>query len=425
MFLKKLVKSEFGKNVLTLFSGTTIAQVIPFFIAPILTRLYAPEDFGLLALFLSTAGLIAIISTLQYESAIILPKKDEDAINLVALSLIIDTIITISVLLIVVFFNKTIASWLGNEKLAFWLYFVPIIIFLKGLYSTLNYWSSRKKQYKRLAIRAVSQSVTTAGVKLAMGLKGATNSGLITGTLIGQFTASSVLTWLTWRDDKNLLQHVTKKRIIKNAKIYKDFPRFTAWHSFFDIFNSSGVNFIISANFGAAILGLYSFALGLIQKPLRLIGNAVTQVYYQRITEIYNKGEDIWPLTKKIIIKLIQVGLIIFIPIAIAGPKIFEFIFGEKWIEAGIYARLITPWIFVRFVGSPITSIVKTLEKQKEFFINIILYNISIPLLFYFFSKLQFDFNIILLISSFFSATYLTVLIFWIRKIIIHNQEHE
>ena len=44
------LKSEFTKNVLTLMTGTTIAQAIPIAISPILTRLYSPEDFWIFAL---------------------------------------------------------------------------------------------------------------------------------------------------------------------------------------------------------------------------------------------------------------------------------------------------------------------------------------------------------------------------------------
>ena len=39
-------KSEFGRNVLTLLTGTTVAQIIPMASMPILTRLYVPEEFG-------------------------------------------------------------------------------------------------------------------------------------------------------------------------------------------------------------------------------------------------------------------------------------------------------------------------------------------------------------------------------------------
>ena len=82
-------KSEFSKNVLTLMTGTTIAQAIPIAISPILTRIYTPEDFGVLALFVAITSIFGSIANGRYELAIMLPKKDENAINIFALGLII------------------------------------------------------------------------------------------------------------------------------------------------------------------------------------------------------------------------------------------------------------------------------------------------------------------------------------------------
>ena len=67
-------KSEFSKNVLTLMTGTTIAQAIPIAISPILTRIYSPEDFGVFVLYTAIVSLVTAISTGKYELAIMLPS---------------------------------------------------------------------------------------------------------------------------------------------------------------------------------------------------------------------------------------------------------------------------------------------------------------------------------------------------------------
>lgn len=89
MLTKLKPKSEFSRNVLTLMTGTTIAQAIPIAISPILTRIYTPEDFGVFALYMAIASIVAVVATGRYEMAIMLPKKDSDAINIVALSILI------------------------------------------------------------------------------------------------------------------------------------------------------------------------------------------------------------------------------------------------------------------------------------------------------------------------------------------------
>ena len=99
-------KSEFNRNILTLMTGTTIAQAIPIAISPILTRIYTPEDFGIFAIFLAITLIIGSIANGRYELAIMIPKKDEDAINIFALGFIITTFISLLLLVLVLIFQK-------------------------------------------------------------------------------------------------------------------------------------------------------------------------------------------------------------------------------------------------------------------------------------------------------------------------------
>jgi len=139
-------KSEFSRNVLTLMTGTTIAQAIPIAISPILTRIYSPEDFGVFALYMSIVGTFAAMATLRYDTAIMLPKKDKDAINIVLLSVMISFFISLIVLLIIFLFNQQITNLLETPDISNWLYVVPLTVLLTGLYQSFNFWNNRKKE---------------------------------------------------------------------------------------------------------------------------------------------------------------------------------------------------------------------------------------------------------------------------------------
>jgi O-antigen/teichoic acid export membrane protein len=89
MLQKLKPKSEFSRNVLTLMTGMMIAQAIPIAISPILTRIYTPEDFGLLALFLAIFSILSIIATGRYELAIMSPESDDEAKDIVFLSILV------------------------------------------------------------------------------------------------------------------------------------------------------------------------------------------------------------------------------------------------------------------------------------------------------------------------------------------------
>jgi O-antigen/teichoic acid export membrane protein len=109
-------KSEFARNVLTLMTGTTIAQAIPIAISPILTRIYTPEDFGMFALFIAIATIFGSIANGRYELAIMLPQKDEDAINIVVLRIII-FFLSVILSLFIVLFHHFLIEYIKNALL--------------------------------------------------------------------------------------------------------------------------------------------------------------------------------------------------------------------------------------------------------------------------------------------------------------------
>ena len=144
--IKKLLKTEFNRNVIVLMTGTTIAQAIPITMSPILTRIYSPDDFGVYALFVAVSAIFGSIANARYELAIMLPEKDEDAINIFALGFIINIFMSFMLLFFVCIFKDHCTSFLDNKKIDAWLYFIPLAVFFIGFWNLLNYFNNRKKK---------------------------------------------------------------------------------------------------------------------------------------------------------------------------------------------------------------------------------------------------------------------------------------
>ena len=415
--ISKLKIGEFGKNVLVMFTGVSFSQVIPIFVSPILTRLFSPSDFGLLAVFMSIVAIPSNISSLKYDSAIMLPKEDKEAINIVALSFLIISSISIITLIILMVFRNFFIDFLNNDNVFYLLVLIPFVVFITGIFQILNNWGSRKKKFKRLALRNITQTSVGAGSKLALGNLGVKTTGLIIGAIIGQVIATFTLAFQTYREDKMYLKEITFDKMKKNAIKYKNFPLFTAWQGFFDTFNLSGVSFIIKYFYSATFLGYYTFTMGLMQKPLALIGNSIAQVFYQKASNLYNEKQDLWKLVKNLSIKLASIGIIGFAPIVFFGPTIFSFVFSEKWQIAGEYARLLTPWLLMKFIVSPLTIIPQIYNKQKMFFILSLGINIISPLSIFILSIFNIDFRVILITLSLLNFLFLFVSFTWFRKL--------
>ncbi len=375
-------KSEFSRNVLTLMTGTTIAQAIPIAISPILTRIYTPEDFGVYAIFMAIVLIFGSIASASYELAIMLPKKDEDAINIFALSFIITTGLSLLLLILVVLFNNNFTSLLNNDEIGFWLYFVPIVVFFSGLFNILKYFNNRKKNYKDIANATIIKSIILAITQLSIGFVKNGVAGLISGQILSQFFANIRLLKNIIKD-KTLISKIKKIKIIALAKRYRNFPKFTMWSGLLNTTSLQIPTMMLSVFFNSTIVGFYSLSHRFISMPMALIGSSIGQVFYQQSSNIKNDKEALKKLTLRTYKKLFKIGIIPFSIIIVFGDYIFSFVFGEAWRVAGEYAQLLGVWILFLFIHSPLTSLFLTLEKQKEgLYFNIIILSSRIIVLF-------------------------------------------
>lgn len=417
MLTKLKPKSEFSRNVLTLMTGTSIAQAIPIVISPILTRIYSPDEFGVLALYLALYTFIGIIATARYEVTIVLPKNDNDAINIVSLAIVITVIMSLVTLFLILLFGDIIVEVFNAPSLDKWLYFIPVSVFLTGLYQTFNYWNIRKKRYKSIAISRISQSSSTAIVNLSVGYSGFSSYGLVSGQIIGQLFSTLVLLRDMIFMNRISLKSISLNRMIANAKRYKKFPLINSFHAFMDVLQSSGIVFIISFIFSSLIVGFYSMTMRIMGAPISLIGSAMSQVYYQKASSIVNEKGDLFPLTKNMMIRLFIIAFPFMLIIIFFGESLFKILLGENWAVAGVYAQLLSPYFFFKFIISPVSSLPNILDRQGTFFIFTFFGNILMLGSIFIGGILMNSIETAFLILSISMSIYFTTLLVWLLKI--------
>ena len=407
------LNSEFSRNVLTLMTGTTIAQAIPIAISPILTRIYTPKDFGIFALYISISSIFATIATGRYELAIMLPKKDEDAINIVVLSIILSLVISLLTFIIVFFFNSQITAILGNEEIKNWLYFIPLTVLLTGIYQAFNYWSNRKKQYRRLVSSKVIQSTTTATTNLSLGFSGLGSNGLIFGGILGQAIATSVLIKMVLAKDKAKFKYTNKLKVFALAKKYKKLPFLSLPNALIDAIRVSGINILMTTFYSVTVLGQFSLAWKMIQVPMGIVGASLAQVFFQKVAT--TDSTHLMHLTQNLISKSILVAMPIFLIIYFFATDIFIIVFGKEWVIAGEIASILTPWLFLNFLTSPLGNIFIVLNKQ-EIVLGVSVLYMLLPLsILWFFHNLDF-----LLVLKIITYTMSLILIAYIALVFIY-----
>ena len=346
-------------------TGTTIAQAIPVAATPILTRIYTPEDLGMLALFLAITSIFGTIVSGRYELAIMLPSKNDDAINILTLGLIITLFISFVIFVLIFILINYFPNLEYNNKFGLWLYFIPLSTLLIGIWNLLNYYNLRKKNYSDLKNTQIIKSTILIIISVCVGIIKSGVNVLISAEIISRLLANINLSKNIARD-KFLLNKISKKKIKILSIKYKKFPKFDLMSALTNTASIQIPYLLIDFFFNTVVVGFFSLSHRFISMPVSLIGSSIGKVFFQQSSLIKKNEKKINILTLTTYKKLFKIGLIPFAILAGYGDYIFSFLFGSEWIIAGLYAQLLSVWIFFVFITSPISTLCLTLEKQKE-----------------------------------------------------------
>lgn len=370
MKIKKLFQSTFAKSVAMISGSTFIAQILSLVFTPIITRIYNPEEYGILTVYTSILGLIAIIASLKYEWGIPIAEDDKTALNVMAWSFVVLIFFVILVFVTFFFLGESILNLLNATVLLNYRYLIPIGVLFSGSYSIILQWAYRKKNFKAISKTKLTQSIAGHGTKVGLGLFGIGPIGLILGQIISQGAGIGTLSKPFRKEDKDLLKEINKDDMLYSAKRYKNFAIFSAPSQ---LLNTAGLQlpvFFITSFYGSQVLGLYGLANSVVNLPMVLIGQSIADVLYSEAASVGRENpKRIKALSNRLLKISVFIGLIPLLVLLFFGPFLFSFVFGSQWYQAGVYSRILAFLVFSRFIFTPISRIYSVFERQKEAFI--------------------------------------------------------
>ena len=357
---------SFSGDVFKLVSGATFAQVLGVLAAPVLTRLFAPDAFGLMALFVSITAILGIVSCLRYEMAIPLPKKDGEAAALLAACVV--TVIAVSSLIAILvhLLGERAAGWLNAPAFATVQWLLPVAVFLAGISQAFRYWNARMQRFGRISMAQAVNAASATSLKLGAGWAGWTGgASLISAVMAGQAVSAGMLGARIWRAEGAMIRlHARFREAWPLLRRYRKFPLADVWGVLINTASWQLPALLLASFFAQAVVGHYALGLRVLQLPMAMLGSSLGQVYYQRISRAWMAGETLDRLTGDVFARLSAVSLFPCMLIALAGPELFGFVFGSAWREAGVYAQILSPWIFLWFISSPLSMIYPALGRQ-------------------------------------------------------------
>jgi len=369
--------NNFITNVIKLVTGNLFAQGLTVLLLPILSRLFAPEAFGVSALFLSLANLIGILACLRYEQAIMLPKSDTEAANLLGLCFVI-VVLSMGLSTVCIFFvTSWIATILKTPELASVLWLIPIAIGIEGLFFALYYWNSRSRHFGRLSIAQASASLISNMIRLGCGF-----AGLVSGTVLilaqvaGQSMSALVLGMQIWRDDRVFFKSSMRwPKMMEGFKRYWKFPAFNTWSILLNTASIQLPTWLLAMFFSPTIVGFYALGSLVLAVPMRFVGTSIAQVFYQKASETYANRHDLSKVFSDVSSRLVALGIFPLLMLTCIGKDFFIIVFGQRWADAGLFVQILGVTIFFQFITSPLMHLFSVLEYQgTNLLFNIMLF---------------------------------------------------
>lgn len=344
--------------------------------APIITRLYGPEAFGLLGTFVAILAVITPLAALSYPIAIVLPKNDADAIGLAKMSLLIALATSLLTAFVLLVFGNAIVDIFNLEAVGSFILLLPVAMFLSTGMAVANQWVIRKKLFKLKAKVAVMQALWLNSAKAGVGLILPVAAVLVIFTVLGS-ALHSLMLYLGIRKHHSppaASDPVEDAGVDAPGRSFKDMAwqhRDFAYYRTPQIFlNAASQNMpvlMLISFFGPAAAGFYSLGKLVLGLPSILIGQSVASVFYPRINEAVHAGENSRRLIMKASLALAAVGVAPYGIVVLFGPWLFAFVFGEEWRMAGVYAQWLALWSYFGFINRPSIAAIPVLSLQGFF----------------------------------------------------------
>src|SRR5262249_26906666 len=145
----RLKGSEIIRGVAVLASGTAVAQFLIIATAPILTRLFSPEEYGILGIVVSNSALLAVVVTARYDQALLLERDSDSASHLFVLVLVSSALLSVAASAL----GTVLSSAFELDPAADLYRLLPwtgVLTLVTAVNMVLSTWAIRQKRYRNI-----------------------------------------------------------------------------------------------------------------------------------------------------------------------------------------------------------------------------------------------------------------------------------
>lgn len=357
------LKGMFAASV-TLLAGSAAGRLIALVAIPLLTRIYSPADFGLLASFTAVLTSALPFATLRYAQAIPVVRTERAALGLVAIAAII---LLGTTLLLAGGYIALLFGWVG--------YRAPVTtaggallvaaFALTGIYEILSNWTLRRRCYRDLSKVSVWQALATAGAKIGAGLVGLRSDGLILGQVAGQVAGLATLGRSLRNEHGRRLRATQRWRL---ARSLWQIPTMRLPSQFLLALSTQLPILFVATHYDLVTAGHFAIAMTLLNATISMAAQSFGQAFYGEVAAIFRMNRRrVASVTFNVQMRLLMLGAPIALGVYLLAPRIVPIVLGKEWALAGEILALLAPYIVVQFCATPAIKVLELVRSQWLF----------------------------------------------------------
>jgi len=368
---ERLESRPFLRNVSIMLTGTASGQLVSILLSPVLTRLYSPEQFGLLSIYLAIISVLAVVAALRYELTLPLATTDAEMINLAAVcgcSLVITT----AIVALITFFlplgalqalSRTAFSAVDLQS---YRVLLPIGFFCLGGYFIALYMATRAGAFRLIAMSRLNQGVVGPVTQIGAGIAGAGAPGLLIGSVLGQSAGTFGLLHRIIRARPGILREVSWRQMMSLAKRYRHFPLIGSWTALIDAAGGNQLLYLlITTHYAASIAGFLFLVERVVARPLSMVGTSILQVFVGEAGQTATTAPDkLKSRFRQVVHHQFFLAMAWILVANLGAALFFPKVFGAEWGGAVIYLQAMSLGYLAQAVVLPVFHTLQILERQ-------------------------------------------------------------
>ncbi|MFW7346625.1 MAG: lipopolysaccharide biosynthesis protein [Pigmentiphaga sp.] len=346
---------KFWRNVATVLTGTVAAQALPLLALPIFTRFLTPSELGTYFVWFGAVSILMVAATGRFDMAVFGAETPSQVLCTIKTGILVGAAIALLAILAAITTPHIVRYDLlplgVRDHLTAWAV-LGFVLAINQLVLAVYVYDARYLSH------AVNKTLLAAGVTVAqllavwlsLGVEGLIQFHVLAATCITAFLTIRVYRTLKYQIPPDDRRESIRQNLTRNYR----FPLIAMPADFINTFAAQLPLFLITASYSSSAAAAYALTLRVLVVPIGLVSGSILTVFKERASTAFRTTGNCRSAYLSTLRTLFLLGLAPFFLAWFALEPAFSLIFGEQWVEAGSYAKILLPMFFMKFIASPL-----------------------------------------------------------------------